>query len=62
MGLRVGGPPIHIQLVCHDQWQPQDSRRQLGFLPEVSTIDAIATLVDDIGFNSNNKHFIDFYA
>lgn len=41
------------------------SRRQFGFRPGLSTVDAISTLIDDIGFNLNNKEltlatFIDF--
>lgn len=56
---------VHSNLLIHLDRHDLLSRWQFGFRPGLSTTDAIATLVDDVGLNLNNRQltiatFIDF--
>lgn len=56
---------IHDRLMSHLVLNKLLSRRQFGFRPGLSTIDAISTLIDDVGLALNNNQltiatFIDF--
>lgn len=56
---------IHDRLMTHLEMNKLISRRQFGFRPGLSMIDAISTLIDDVGLSINNNDltiatFIDF--
>lgn len=56
---------VHANLLTYLEQHNLLSRWQFGFRPGLSTTDAIATLVDDVGHNLNNRlltiaTFIDF--
>lgn len=56
---------VHTNLLTYLERHDLLTRKQFGFRPGLSTTDAIATFVDDVGLNLNNRHytlatFIDF--